>query len=245
MRVLVVIPTYQEADNIVEVLTRARHACPAADVLVVDDSSPDGTAELAERCGADLGGISVLRRPKEAGGLGSAYRAGFRRGLDEGYDVLVEMDADLSHDPAVLPMLVAEVVEHGADLAIGSRYVPGGAIPQWSAWRRGLSRGGNRYADVALALGVSDATSGFRAYRAGTLERIEIDHIRANGYGFQIETVYRAVRTGHRVTEVPITFVERVEGHSKMRGRIIVEALVYVTGWAVRDVLRGRRRRGR
>jgi dolichol-phosphate mannosyltransferase len=211
---------------------------------VVDDASPDGTADLAESVARRSGRISVLRRPREAAGLGAAYRAGFRRGLDEGYDVLVEMDADLSHDPAVVPSLVDAVTSGGADLAIGSRYVEGGAIPEWNAWRRALSRGGNRYADVALGLAVRDATAGFRAYRAETLRAIDIDHIRANGYAFQIETAYRAVRAGKRVVELPISFSERTEGQSKMRGRIIVEALALVSGWALRDALRGRRRPG-
>ncbi len=233
MRALVVIPTYQEADNVAEVLRRVRAAEPTADILVVDDSSPDGTADLAEAVAAELGGIQVLRRPKAAGGLGSAYRAGFRRGIDAGYDVLVEMDADLSHDPAALPSLLAAL--ENADLAIGSRYVPGGSIPSWGAARRALSRWGNRYADRLLRLGITDATSGYRAYQADALVEIGFERIRANGYGFQIETAYRIVRKGRKIAEVPITFIDRTAGTSKMNTRIIAEALALVTGWGLRD----------
>jgi glycosyltransferase involved in cell wall biosynthesis len=187
--------------------------------------------------------VTVLRRPRKAG-LGSAYRAGFRRGLAEGYDVMVEMDADLSHDPAALPELLA-VVEHGADLAIGSRYVPGGSIPNWSFHRRLLSRSGNRYAAVVLGLAVRDATSGYRVYRAAVVKDIAMETVRADGYGFQIEMAYRVAQVGGRIVEVPIAFTDRVRGTSKMSGRIVVEALVLVTWWAIRDrILRRGRARG-
>jgi dolichol-phosphate mannosyltransferase len=232
---LVVLPTFNEAENIVDVLTRVRTCLPDAEVLVVDDASPDGTADLAEKVGAELGGIEVLRREGKSG-LGSAYRAGFRWGLARSAEILIEMDSDLSHDPAALPSLVA-AVEHGADLAIGSRYVPGGSIPNWALHRRLLSRWGNRYASFVLGLAVRDATSGFRAYRATVIGQLDLDRIHADGYGFQVEMAYKVARLGGRVVEVPISFVDRVRGTSKMSGRIVVEALVLVTGWAVRDRL--------
>ncbi|MGH9031297.1 MAG: glycosyltransferase, partial [Acidimicrobiia bacterium] len=161
-RVLVVTPTYIEAENIEEFLRRARAAVPDADVLVVDDNSPDGTADIAERVGAELGRVEVLRRPRKAG-LGTAYRAGFTVGIERGYDLLVQIDADLSHDPAALPTLLREL-DQGADLAIGSRYVAGGSIPHWPWFRRALSRYGNRYASFVLGTGIADGTSGYRAY---------------------------------------------------------------------------------
>jgi dolichol-phosphate mannosyltransferase len=240
VRALVVLPTYQEASNITAMLERLRAVVPAAHVLVVDDASPDGTAELAEKVAAELGGIDVLRRPGKDG-LGSAYRAGFRHGLAEGYDVLVEIDADGSHDPAALPALLA-AIEHGADLAIGSRYVPGGAIPDWPPMRRFISLAGNRYVELMLRLRVRDATAGFRAYRADVLRRIDLPAVRADGYGFQVEMAYRVARLGGRIVEVPITFTDRVEGDSKMSGRIVVEAFVLVTLWGIRDRLRFLRR---
>lgn len=233
VRALVVLPTYQEAENIAEVLRRLRAAAPRADVLVVDDSSPDGTAAIAKAAGHELGGVDVLVRPSKSG-LGSAYRAGFAEGLDRGYDILVEMDSDLSHDPARLPALL-RAVEAGADLALGSRYVPGGSIPDWPFHRRWLSRSGNRYADLLLRLSVRDATSGFRAYRAGALRGIDLGSVRADGYGFQIEMAYRVAGNGGRIVELPIEFVDREKGTSKMSVRIIVEALLLVTWWGVRD----------
>jgi dolichol-phosphate mannosyltransferase len=241
MRTVVVLPTFNEADNIVEVLHRLRDAVPDAGVIVVDDDSPDGTADLVERAATALADVRLLRRPGKAG-LGSAYRDGFAAGLDGGADVLVEMDSDLSHDPDDLPALLA-AVEHGADLAIGSRYVPGGRIPNWSLYRRMLSRWGNRYAAGALGLAVNDSTSGFRAYRATALKAIDLDRVTADGYGFQIEMTYRLVRRGGRVVEVPIAFVDRVRGASKMSNRIITEALALVTWWAIRDRLLARRPR--
>lgn len=233
MRTLVVLPTYQEADNIAEVLHRLRRAAPEVDVLVVDDSSPDGTASVAKAAGHETGGVDVLIRPSKSG-LGSAYRAGFAEGLARGYEVLVEMDSDLSHDPGRLPALLDQV-EGGVDLAIGSRYVPGGVIPDWPVHRRLLSRWGNRYADALLDLSVRDATSGFRAYRASALRHIDLDSVRADGYGFQIEMAYRVAGAGGTIAEVPIEFVDRCRGTSKMSLRIIAEALVLVTWWGVRD----------
>ena len=240
MRTLVVLPTYQEAANIADVLRRLRNAVPEADVLVVDDNSPDGTADLADAVAGELGRIDVLRRSGKSG-LGSAYRAGFRQGLTAGYEILVEMDADLSHDPSALPDLL-RAVEGGADLAIGSRYVPGGSIPNWKLHRRALSRWGNRYAAAVLGLDVRDATSGYRAYRDEALEEIDLERVRADGYGFQIEMAYNVSRNGGSIAEVPITFRDRIRGTSKMSGRIVVEALVLVTWWAARDRLLRRRR---
>jgi dolichol-phosphate mannosyltransferase len=240
VRVLVVLPTYQEAANIVEVLRRVRAALPEADVLVVDDSSPDGTADLARAAGRELGRIEVLVRPEKKG-LGQAYRAGFQWGRARGYDVLIEMDSDLQHDPAALPALVGGI-EAGADLVIGSRYIPGGSIPEWSRGRALLSKWGNRYAGRMLRMDVHDATSGFRAYRATALDRFALDDVRADGYGFQIEMAHRVDTTGGRVTEVPITFQDRQVGISKMSSRIVVEALLLVTWWGVRlRLARGRR----
>lgn len=243
MRPLVVLPTYQEAENVEVVLRRLRRAVPHAHVLVVDDGSPDGTAELAEKVADELGSIDVLRRPGKAG-LGSAYRTGFAWGIERQFEVLVEMDADLSHHPEALPGLLA-VVDDGADLAIGSRYVPGGSTPDWPPIRRFLSIFGNRYAAAVLGLDVRDATAGFRAYRSEIVRRVDLQHSRADGYGFQVEMVYRIARLGGRIVEVPITFTDRIEGSSKMSGRIVVEALSLVTLWGVRDLATGRRLRRR
>jgi dolichol-phosphate mannosyltransferase len=233
VRTLVITPTYEEADNIVEFLTRTRAALPDADVLVVDDNSPDRTADIAEAAAAELGRIDVLRRPHKAG-LGSAYRAGFGIGIEKGYDVLVQIDADLSHDPSVLPELLHEI-DAGADLAIGSRYVRGGEVPNWPLFRRALSRYGNRYGAFVLGTGVKDATSGFRAYRADTLKAIDYSSTRSKGYGFQMETAYRVHLWGGRVVEVPIIFTDRVRGYSKMTWGIFAEELLLVTWWGLRD----------
>jgi dolichol-phosphate mannosyltransferase len=243
VRVLVMVPTYNEAENIDEVLRRVRDTLPYADVLVIDDASPDGTAEIAEKLDEELGGIDVLRRGAKAG-LGSAYRAGFRRGLADGYDVMVEMDADLSHDPRALPRLL-EGIAAGADLVIGSRYVPGGSIPDWKWVRRTISRLGCVYARLMLGLSVHDATAGFRAYHRRILGRIDLEHVRADGYGFQVEMTYLAERAGGRVVEVPIEFQDRTFGRSKMSGRIVVEALLLVTRWGLRDRIQRLRRAAR
>jgi len=240
MDVLVVLPTYNESENIGTVLRRIRAALPAATVLVVDDGSPDGTADLAEILGKELGRIEVLRRTAKSG-LGSAYRAGFAWGLERGFDACIEMDADLSHEPEALPTLVAPLAE-GKELVIGSRYIPGGVIPNWAWHRRLLSRGGNIYASTLLGLGVADATAGFRAYAAPLLARLDLDAIRAEGYGFQIEMTYAARRADALILEVPITFVDRVEGESKMSTYIVVEALGLVTLWGLQRLFGSRRR---
>jgi glycosyltransferase involved in cell wall biosynthesis len=237
VQVLVVIPTYNESENIEGVLHKVRGALPDATVLVVDDGSPDGTGDMAEAVGTQIGNIEVLRRSEKAG-LGSAYRAGFRWGLDRGFDVCVEMDADLSHDPDALPDLVAPLVHggNGVELVIGSRYVPGGSIPKWAWHRRLLSRGGNVYASALLGLGVTDSTAGFRAYAATVLNRIALDSIRAEGYGFQIEMTYQAKRAGATIAEVPIRFVDRTKGESKMSTFIVVEAFGLVTWWGIQRI---------
>jgi dolichol-phosphate mannosyltransferase len=239
VRTLIVLPTLEEAVNVANVLRRVRAVVPAADVLVVDDASRDGTADVAEAVGRELGGIEVLRRTGGRG-LGRAYREGLGLGLARGYEALVEMDADLSHDPAVLPRLLAPLAR-GADLVVGSRYVPGGSIPDWSRRRRALSRAGNRYAAAALRLDLTDLTSGFRAYRAETLRSVDLATIRSEGYAFQVEMAYRVIATGGRVVEVPIEFTDRTRGRSKMSTRVVVEALARVTWWGARDRLLRRR----
>jgi dolichol-phosphate mannosyltransferase len=233
VRTLVIIPTFLEAENIADVLGQVRAAAPAADILVVDDASPDGTADLARAAGEKLGQVDVLVRASK-GGLGGAYRAGFKCAFADGYEVVVQMDADLSHPPDRLPALLAEV-DQGADIAIGSRYVPGGRTTNWPLVRIVLSRVGNFYASTVLGLGVRDATAGFRAYRADILETVEASATKATGYGFQLELSYRAHRLGARIVEVPITFNDRVRGVSKMSWHIIGEAISLVTWWGLRD----------
>jgi dolichol-phosphate mannosyltransferase len=240
---LVVMPTYNEAENIDRVLRAVRSALPDAGILVVDDGSPDGTADMAEKLGIELGNIELLRRSAKSG-LGSAYRAGFAWGLERGWDAFVEMDADLQHDPAALPGLVAPIAA-GVDLVVGSRYVPGGSIPKWRWYRRLLSQGGNIYAAALLGLGIKDSTSGFRAYSARILRLIDLHAVRAEGYGFQIEMVRQVLDHGGRVVEIPIRFVERTVGESKMSMYIVVEALALVTWWAALRALRSLRPGGR
>ena len=243
MKTLVVLPTYNESATVAEVLRRIRaSATHAIDVLVVDDNSPDGTADIAQALADELGGIEVLRRPNKAG-LGSAYREGFKVGLAQGYEALVEMDADLSHDPSVLADLLGEL-EGGADIVIGTRYMPGGSIPDWSWYRRAISRIGNLYARRMLGLDARDATSGYRAYHRRALERVNLTAVRADGYGFQIEMAYKVLHTGAVLAEVPIEFHDRTLGSSKMSSRIVVEALVLVTWWGVRGRIRARRKKG-
>lgn len=230
MRTLVVLPTLNEAETITEVLSRTRASLPDAGVLVVDDGSADGTADLAEKAGTDLGGVVVMRRDRKRG-LGDAYKAGFAWGLERGYEVLIEMDADLSHDPGSLPDLVGALDRH--DLVIGSRYVAGGSIPDWGTSRRLLSKGGNLYSSFMLGVDVKDMTAGFRAYRASLLTALDLPSVRADGYGFQVEMTYRAAKAGASIGEVPIRFIDRRAGQSKMSRDIVVEALLLVTRWGL------------
>jgi len=243
VRVLVVVPTYNEADNVRPLLTALRDAVPAADVLVVDDDSPDGTADavraVAGEPAAPGGGrIEVLARARKEG-LGSAYRHAFEVALGRSYDVIVSMDVDLSHDPAVIPEML-RLIDAGADVVIGSRYVPGGTTVDWPPHRRLLSRWGNRYTSLVLGLQVRDCTSGFRAYRADALKRIDPASTTAEGYAFLTELVRRLVRDGSRVIETPIVFADRRFGTSKMSARIVAESMVLVTRWGLRDLVRGR-----
>jgi dolichol-phosphate mannosyltransferase len=230
-RILVVIPTYNEAPNLSAIVGRLRQAVPTAEVLVVDDASPDGTGQIADQLAVNDRAVHVLHRVQKAG-LGAAYRAGFGWGLANHFDVLVEMDADGSHLPEQLPRLLAALQD--ADVVVGSRYVPGGQVVNWPRRRELLSRGGNIYTRMALGLRLSDATGGFRAFRRTTLDKLDLEDVASQGYCFQVDMVWRAVLAGLRVVEVPITFVERVHGTSKMNRDIVREALWRVTVWGVR-----------
>ncbi len=243
MRPLVVIPTYNESENIERMLHRVTECLPSAGVLVVDDGSPDGTADIVKAVAAEQPAVHLLSRAAKSG-LGSAYRAGFAWGLERGYDACIEIDADFSHDPAALPTLVAPL-EEGFDVAIGSRYVEGGSIPKWAWHRELLSRGGNLYASRVLGLGVRDSTAGYRCYSERILRELDLHQIRAEGYGFQIEMTYRAKQRGAVITEVPITFVDRTAGESKMSSVIVIEALVLVTWWGFGRLARAFGRRPR
>lgn len=229
-RVLVVIPTYNEALTIQKVVARVRTAVDSSHVLVVDDGSPDGTGRIADRIAELDDHVDVLHRACKEG-LGAAYVAGFRWGLAHGYEALVEMDADGSHQPEELPRLLTALDD--ADLVLGSRYVPGGRVVNWPGHRELLSRGGNLYTRLALGIPLRDATGGFRAFRADTLRSLDLDDVASHGYCFQVDLAWRAVRAGLRVVEVPITFVERVEGTSKMSGAVVREALWRVTQWGL------------
>ncbi|WP_265521222.1 polyprenol monophosphomannose synthase [Oerskovia flava] len=228
-RVLVVIPTYDERDTLPGTLARLRVAVPAAHVLVVDDASPDGTGELADAAARTDDQVHVLHRAGKAG-LGTAYVAGFRWALDAGYDVVVEMDADGSHQPEELPRLL-DALDDGTALVIGSRWVPGGRVENWPGHRELLSRAGNTYTRLALGIDLRDATAGFRAYRATALRAIDLGDVASQGYCFQVDMAWRVTRTGGRVVEVPITFVERTAGRSKMSRAIVAEALWKITAW--------------
>jgi dolichol-phosphate mannosyltransferase len=235
MKVLVVVPTYNEALNIRRMLVTLREVLPEEEILVVDDGSPDGTASIVREAADELGSISLLERSGK-GGLGSAYRAGFAWGLERGFDAFVEIDADFSHDPSSLPTLIA-AAEGGADVVIGSRYVEGGHIPEWKWHRLLLSKGGNQYASLMLGLKVADSTAGFRVYRATALRAMDFETVTADGYGFQIEMTYRARLAGQRIVEVPISFIDREKGESKMSSHIVVEALGLVTKWGAQRVV--------
>jgi dolichol-phosphate mannosyltransferase len=244
-RVLVIIPTYDERDNIERIVERVTTAQPDAHILVVDDASPDGTGKLADALAEADSRVHVLHRPGKAG-LGAAYIAGFDWGLAAGYDVLVEMDADGSHAPEQLHRLLAAL--HSADVVLGSRWIPGGAVVNWPQRRKLLSLGGNLYTRAALGISLHDATGGYRAYRRHVLEAIDYQGVASEGYCFQVDLARRALDAGYRVREVPITFVERVRGESKMSGDIVREAFWRVTQWGaahrgaqVRAVFRKRR----
>ena len=229
-----VLPTYNEAENVAAFVEAARAKLPAsAQVLVVDDNSPDGTGEIADRLSEEHENVSVLHRPNKEG-LGPAYIAGFRRALAGGAGLVLEMDSDFSHDPAYLPRLL-EAAER-ADLVIGSRYVEGGGVSEWGALRRAISRGGSAYARFVLGLDVHDLTGGFKCFRREVLEAIDLDSIQAHGYAFQVEMTYRVVQQGFRVVEVPIVFRDRQAGSSKMDRSIVVEA-----AWRVPLLRFGRR----
>jgi dolichol-phosphate mannosyltransferase len=230
---LVVVPTYNEADNIAVMVEAVLAHGPR--VLIVDDASPDGTGDLADGLAADER-VDVLHREAKAG-LGPAYAAGFRWGLDHGAEILCEMDADLSHDPADLPRLLA-AIDGGADLAIGSRYVAGGGVEHWPWHRRWLSAGGNHYARFMLGTAIRDMTAGYRAFRAAALERLDPWSCRASGYGFQVEMAWRASARGLTVVEVPIVFRDRQRGDSKMDMRITMEAMALVTRWGLGRLFR-------
>ncbi|GAB3583498.1 polyprenol monophosphomannose synthase [Calidifontibacter terrae] len=227
-RVLVLLPTYNEVENLPLIMRRIRASVPEADVLVLDDNSPDGTGQLADSMAAADDHVQVLHRAGKEG-LGKAYVAGFQWGLERDYDALIEIDADGSHPPEVLPQMIAAAAD--ADLVIGSRWVPGGDIVNWPRSRQVISRGGNLYIRLALGMPVKDATAGYRVYRADTLRTIGLDDVDSQGYCFQVDLTWRVVRHGLRIVEVPITFVEREIGASKMSQGIVQEAMLNVTRW--------------
>ena len=234
MTTIVCIPTYNERENLPRILTRLFDANPDVQALVIDDGSPDGTGTLADELASRDSRISVLHRTTKEG-LGAAYRAGFEIALARGADVIVEMDADGSHAPEQLPALLAQIVH--ADLVLGSRWVRGGAVRNWPVHREVLSRGGNLYARLLLRVPIRDITGGFRVFRASTLHAIDYAHVTSQGYVFQVEMAYRTARAGLTIVEVPITFVEREYGDSKMSQRIVREAMAQVTRWGVRSLL--------
>ena len=231
-RVVMVVPTYNEADNIAWIVGRLRAAQPSLDVLVVDDGSPDGTGDIADALAAADPQVHVMHRTAK-GGLGAAYLAGFAWALERGYDVIGEMDADGSHQPEQLQRLLTGLLE--ADLVIGSRWIPGGSVVNWPWERELLSRGGNLYVRMLLGIKVRDATAGYRLFRRTTLEKLQLESVRSTGYVFQTDLVTRTLRAGLTVREVPIEFVERVRGESKMSGQVAVESLKRITAWGIRE----------
>ncbi len=235
-RTLMVVPTYNEAQNLAWVVGRLRAAQPGVDVLVVDDASPDGTGEIADRLATGDAAVHVLHRAKKAG-LGAAYLAGFGWALEAGYDAIGEMDADGSHQPEELHRLLERLEDPAdpADLVIGSRWVPGGSVVNWSRHRELLSRGGNLYVRILLGMAVRDATAGYRVFRRSTLEAIRLDDVVSHGYVFQTDLAWRTLRAGLRVAEVPIEFLERVHGESKMSGRVAIESLRLITRWGLAE----------
>ena len=236
-RVTVALPTYNEAENLPDIAPAI--TAHGYRLLIIDDGSPDGTGAIADRLASGSRAVGVLHRPNKDG-LGPAYAAGFDRALTEGADIVVEMDADFSHDPADLPRLIA-AIDDGADLAIGSRYVPGGSTPDWPLLRRLISRGGNLYARIMLGIPTRDATAGFRAFRAEALRRLPYRDAEASGYGFQVEMAWRAHQLGLRIAEVPISFRDRTRGQSKMGLRIVAEAMRLVTVWGIGRIIRSLR----
>ncbi|MCU1393001.1 MAG: ppm1 [Ilumatobacteraceae bacterium] len=246
VRAVVIVPTYNEAENIEALIRSIRASAPDAGIIVVDDTSPDGTAEVVERLTDPTSDdrfddLRLIRRTVKTG-LGGAYRAGMRAAIDAGAEICIQIDADFSHDPAMIPALVS-AVEHGADLALGSRYVPGGVTENWPRKRRELSRWSNRYATGVLGLAVNDATAGYRAYRSSALvDLMDFESVKAEGYGFQVEMTHRLVRAGGRIVEIPITFRDRTKGESKMSKSIIREGFVMVLALWVKD-RSGRRER--
>lgn len=237
-RVIIVMPTYNERQNLEIMTGRIRESTPDVDVLVVDDSSPDGTGDLADKIAESDPHVQVMHRTRKAG-LGRAYIAGFTWALERGYDAVVEMDADGSHRPEDLPRLLA-AFERGADAVIGSRYVPGGTVVNWPKSREFLSRGANIYNRIMLGTSVRDATGGFRVYKAQTLRAIGLDGIESAGYCFQIDMTLRVLQSGLNLVEVPITFVERERGSSKMSNAVIREAFLRVARWGISAWLHGR-----
>ncbi|MDN5895795.1 MAG: polyprenol monophosphomannose synthase [Nocardioides sp.] len=227
-----VIPTYDESLNLEWIVGRLRTAQPGVDVMIVDDNSPDGTGDIADRLAAEDDQVTVLHRSKKAG-LGAAYIHGFRVALDMGYDVIGEMDADGSHQPEQLHRLLDALAD--ADLVIGSRYVPGGSVVNWPKSRLLLSRGGNLYVRMLLGVKIKDATAGYRTFRRQALEAIDIDSVESTGYVFQTDMAWRTLQAGLRIREVPIEFIERERGDSKMTGKVAAESLKRVTSWGLRE----------
>jgi dolichol-phosphate mannosyltransferase len=230
LKTLIIVPTYNELENLPIIVAGILTKAPEVNILVADDDSPDGTGQLADRLAAEYPRVFVMHRTEKAG-LGAAYLAGFAWGIERGYELLVEMDADGSHRPEDLPNLLAAAVT--ADLTIGSRWVKGGSVVNWPLSRKLISRTGNTYANIMLRSGINDMTAGFRAYKTSFLTKLDLSGVAARGYGFQVEMAWRSKRAGAKIVEVPITFVERIHGESKMSSGIVAEALWLVTKWGL------------
>ena len=230
MKTLIIVPTYNELENLPIIVEGILAKAPEVNILIADDGSPDGTGKLADQLAENDSRVNVMHRTEKAG-LGAAYLAGFAWGTERGYELLVEMDADGSHRPEDLPSLLAAAVD--ADLTIGSRWIKGGSVVNWPLSRKLISRTGNTYANVMLRSGINDMTAGFRAYKTSFLNKLDLTGVAARGYGFQVEMAWRSKRAGAKIVEVPITFVERIHGESKMSSGIVVEALWLVTKWGL------------